>query len=101
MIYIVPDSNFLHISFDKSKTTSYSRFYLNQPFEELISLRDLDTCNDMVQVLLPEMVLRELVEQKITQYEKDIVAYNMLALRLDKPKEEFESVISYRNEAMK
>lgn len=101
MIYIVPDSNFLHISFDKSKTTSYSRFYLNQPFEELISLRDLDTCNDIVQVLLPEMVLRELVEQKTTQYEKDIVEYNMLALRLDKPKEEFESAISYRNEAMK
>lgn len=100
MIYIVPDSNFLHISFDKSKTTSYSRFYLNQPFENLISLRDLDTCNDIVQVLLPEMVLRELVEQKTTQYEKDIVAYNTLALRLDKPREEFESVTSYRNEAM-
>ena len=48
MIYIVSDSNFLHISFGKSETTSYSRFYLNQPFEELISLRDLDTCNDTV-----------------------------------------------------
>ena len=101
MIYIVPDSNFLHISFGKSETTSYSRFYLNQPFEELINLRDLDTCNDTVQVLLPKMVLRELVEQKIAQYEKDIAAYNMLALRLDKPKEEFESATSYRNEAMR
>ena len=101
MIYIVPDSNFLHISFGKSETTSYSRFYLNQPFEELISLRDFDTCNDTVQVLIPEMVLRELVEQKIAQYEKDIAAYNMLALRLDKPKEEFESATSYRNEAMR
>ena len=37
MIYIVPDSNFLHISYDKSRTTSYSQFYLNQPFEELIN----------------------------------------------------------------
>lgn len=101
MIYIVPDSNFLHISYDKSRATSYSRFCLNQPFEELINLRDLDTCNDIVQILVPEMVLRELVEQKITQYEKDIVAYNMLALRMDKPKEEFESVSSYRNEALK
>ena len=101
MIYIVPDSNFLHIPFDKSRTTLYSRFYLNQPFEELINLRDLDTCNDIVQILVPEMVLRELIEQKITQYEKDIATYSMLALRMGKPKEEFESVSLYRNEVLK
>lgn len=101
MIYIVPDSNYLHIPFDKSRTTSYSRFCLNQPFEELINLRDLDTCNDIVQILVPEMVLRELVEQKIAQYEKDIEAYNVLAVRMGKPKEEFASVSSYRNEALK
>lgn len=101
MIYIVPDSNFLHIPFGKSETTSYSRFYLNQPFEELINIRDSDTCDDIVQILVPEMVLRELVEQKTAQYEKDIEAYNMLSLRMGKPKEEFETVSSYRNEALK
>ncbi len=100
MIYIVPDSNFLHISYDKRRIATYNHFYFNQPFDELISLRDLDTCNDIVQVLVPEMVLRELVEQKVTQYEKDIDVYNILALRMDKPKEEFESVSSYRNEAL-
>lgn len=63
MIYIVPDSNFLHISYDKCRTATYSRFYLNQPFNELISLRDSDTCNDIVQILVPEMVLRELIRQ--------------------------------------
>lgn len=100
MIYIVPDSNFLHISYDKCRTATYSRFYLNQPFNELISLRDSDTCNDIVQILVPEMVLRELVEQKVIQYEKDIDVYNMLALRMDKPKQEFESVSSYRDKAL-
>lgn len=61
MIYIVPDSNFLHISFDKSRTITHSHFCFNQPFDELINLRDLDTCNDIVQILVPEIVLRELV----------------------------------------
>lgn len=101
MIYIVPDSNFLHISFDKSRTITYSHFGFNQPFDELISLRDLDTCNDMIQILMSEIVLRELVEQKVIQYEKDVDAYNMLALRMGKLKEEFDSVSSYREEALK
>jgi len=65
------------------------------------SRSSLDTCNDIVQILLPEIVLRELVEQKVIQYEKDVDAYNMLALRMDKLKEEFDSVSSYRDEALK
>ncbi len=101
MIYIVPDSNFLRIPFDKIKTSLYRQFYLNQPFEELITIRDLHPCNDKVQILVPEMVLRELTEQKIAQYEKDMEAYNTIALRMGKPKEEFESISSYRNEALK
>lgn len=101
MIYIVPDSNLLHISYDKCKAPAYSRFYFNQAFEELISLRDFDTCKDIVQILVPEMVLRELVEQKVIQYKKDIDVYNMLALRMDRQKEEFETESSYRSTAMK
>lgn len=100
MIYIVPDSNFLHISYDKSRTDAYSQFYFNQPFQELLNLRDLAACDDTVQILVPEIVLRELVEQKVIQYEKDIASYHMLALRMGKPKEEFESVNSYRNKAL-
>lgn len=91
----------MHISFDKSRTITYSQFCFNQPFDELINLRDLDTCNDIVQILVPEIVLRELVEQKVIQYEKDVDAYNMLVLRMYKLKEEFDSVSSYRNEALK
>ena len=69
MIYIVPDSNFLHISFDKSRTITYSHFGFNQPFDELISLRDLDTCNDMIQILMSEIVLRDLVKRyQISEY---------------------------------
>lgn len=101
MIYVVPDSNFLHISFGKSNSTIYSQFYLNQPFEELISLRDSSICNDVVQVLVPEMVLRELVKQKVTQYEEDVETYNMIALRMGKPEEKFKPVNSYENETLR
>lgn len=100
MIYIVPDSNLLHISYDKCRASAYSQFYFNQALEELISLRDFGTCNDIVQILVPEMVLRELVEQKVIQYKKDIDVYDVLSLRLDRTKEEFETVSSYRSMAM-
>lgn len=99
MIYIVPDSNLLHVSFGTIKTSLYGDFHLNQSFEKLIKLRDSDACNDTIQVLIPEMVLRELIEQKCTQYEKDIEAYNMIALRMGKVQEAFEPVSSYRNSA--
>lgn len=100
MIYIVPDSNILYVPFDKTKAPVYDQFDLKQSFKDLIALQTPDICYDSVQILVPEMVLKELVEQKTAQYGKDTEEYNALAIRMGIPEKQFESVNLYRDKAL-
>lgn len=67
MIYIVPETNFVRIPY--KERADYTKFYLNSNFENLERLRRV--CNREQEVILaiPELVCRELHQQKCEAYQ--------------------------------
>lgn len=66
MIYIIPETNFLRIPYNKK--TDYTRFDMNNNFRMLNELRYASKLKEEVIVAVPEMVCRELHQHKLEAY---------------------------------
>ena len=78
MIYISLDTNFLNIS----KYKNLEKFELNSDFYEMYDLSRNKKCIDKCEVLLPELVYRELLQHEIEAYRKVYDTVEQYAMQL-------------------
>lgn len=78
MIYISLDTNFLNIS----RYNNLERFELNSDFYEIYDVSKNKECIDKCEVLLPELVYRELLQHEIEAYRKIYDAVEQYAMQL-------------------
>ena len=79
MIYVVVDTNVLHISYDKDGENIYHSPEMNKNFYALQDLQS-EKSIDKVSIIVPEMVLCELVEQNVASYINDVEKLNKLVI---------------------
>lgn len=77
MIYIVPDTNILNISYGKN--ARYDTFYMNKSFEEIVSSIAREKFRDDVDFLIPQIVMDELYVHKLEAYQKEKKELDRLA----------------------
>lgn len=80
MIYIVPDTNILNISY--SKNARYDTFYMNKSFEEIVSSIVTERFRDDVEFLIPQIVMDELYIHKLEAYQKEKKELDRLAMNM-------------------
>lgn len=66
MIYITSDCNFWHISYDRG--ADYTKFYMNKQFNKMIELTEEKSLRDEISVVVSEVVIKELVQQKLEAF---------------------------------
>ena len=69
MIYIVPDTNFLRIPYNREHT-DYTVFHFNNNFNEIQKLKRVSNLKETISIVLPEIVCRELQQQKVEAYQE-------------------------------
>ena len=67
MIYIVPETNFIRIPY--KERADYTKFYLNSKFEDLKRLRRVHNREQEVILAIPELVCKEIHQQKCEAYQ--------------------------------
>lgn len=70
MIYIIPETNFLRIPYNKEHT-DYTVFHFNGNLKKLYDLKEANNSKDSISIVLPEIVCRELQQQKLDAYQED------------------------------
>lgn len=78
MIYISLDTNFLNVS----KYKNLEKFELNSNFYEMYDLSKNKACIDKCEVLLPELVYRELLQHEMEAYRKVYDTVRQYAMQL-------------------
>ena len=78
MIYISLDTNFLNVS----KYKNLEKFELNSDFYEMYDISKNKECIDKCEVLLPELVYRELLQHEIEAYRKVYDTVEQYAMQL-------------------
>ena len=78
MIYISLDTNFLNVS----KYKNLEKFELNSEFYEIYDVSKNKECIDKCEVLLPELVYRELLQHEIEAYRKVYNTVEQYAMQL-------------------
>ncbi|MCG2720123.1 MAG: PIN domain-containing protein [Nanoarchaeota archaeon] len=78
------------IVFDSNKVRNilaegirYDTFNFTQDFEELINFLNEQNLSDFVDVAIPEIVLGEILEQKLAQYNEDLMNFPKIKERID------------------
>lgn len=81
MIYIVPDTNQVYVTYGKSKEL-YDVYCVNSVINKLEQLCEKNCCVDDVKILVSEITIRELAQQKYESYEKDCEELYSIAKRM-------------------
>lgn len=100
MIYVVLDSNVLHRRYEKMGRSIYDTCTLHDVLADYLDIRDNKSIRDEMRIVIPEMVVKELVEQKVDQYRKDINSYSEVALRLGVTESTFEEEKKVRDRTL-
>ena len=79
MIYVIPDTNQLYVSYKKpNRDNVYNDFLFSNTLDQLIDIRNSLNCIDEVTILMPEIVIDEMIQQKYEQYLEDYDIYQTL-----------------------
>ena len=83
MIYIVPDTNQLYICYEKTTQADvYRHFSVGNKINKLLDIRDSANCIDEVAIVIPEIVIRELIQQKYEHFNEDYCVLLTLAQKM-------------------
>ncbi len=83
MLYLIPDTNQLFVSYEKTKGFNvYNDFIFSNTLSRIIEIKNSQNCIDEITILIPEIVIYEMVQQKYEQYLDDYNNYQILLPRL-------------------
>lgn len=85
MVYIVADTNFYHVSYEKcDKYNAYYEYVKNDNFQKLKELQSEKNTIKKIKIIIPEMVISELSAQKVSCYSVESASLKKLESKFGK-----------------